>query len=63
MVLFNVNTGTHVARDEAGSFDEGAADVEEVLESGARQVTEGHTDIQKVSRTLFVGLFGFSQVT
>lgn len=32
---------THIARDEAGSLDEGPADVEEVPESGATQVTVG----------------------
>ena len=36
---------THIARDEDGSFDEGDADEEEVPESGARQVTVGHTEI------------------
>lgn len=47
---------THIARNEAGPFDEGAAGVEEVPESGARKMTEGHKDIQKVSQTLSVGL-------
>lgn len=57
MELFNVEKkSTHIARDEGGSLDEGAADVEEVPESRPRQVTEGHTDIQKVSQTLSVGL-------
>lgn len=39
-------TNTHIARDKAGSFDEGAADVKEVSSLGARQVTEGYTDKQ-----------------
>lgn len=49
MVLYN-EKNTHKARDEAGSFDEGAADVAEVPDSGARQLTAGHTE--QVSQTL-----------
>lgn len=41
----------YIAREEAGSFDEGAADVKEVPESGVRQVAEGHTDSRTVSHT------------
>lgn len=31
---------THVSREEEGSFDEGAAEEEEIPETGATQVTE-----------------------
>lgn len=39
----DVIKATHVAEDEAGAFDEGAAAGDEVPEGGARQVAEGET--------------------
>lgn len=50
MVFVNIIKSTYIGEDEAGSFDEGAANVEEVPESGARQVAEGHTDRREVSQ-------------
>jgi len=50
-------TKTHIAWDETGSFDEGAAEVVEVLETGARQVTEWGTQKQTEDQSdLFFGL-------
>lgn len=44
------HTNTHIGGDKAGSFDEGATDVEELPECRTRQVTvsQRQTDRQQV---------------
>lgn len=45
-VVMRINDiDTYIEGDGAGSFNEGAADVKEVSESGGREVTEGHRQI------------------
>lgn len=43
-IVYRINdVNTYIDGDDARSFDEGAADVKEVSESGGREVTGGHT--------------------